>query len=68
MENHMIRQANYLGWKMARGFMQFITDEEGDEILQKAAVIALATVAIIALGALFAAAVGAFERGASWFN
>lgn len=64
----MKTQANYFGWKIAPGFMHFISDEEGDEILQKAAVIALATIAIIALGALFAAAVGAFERGASWFN
>lgn len=45
-----------------------LQDERADEILEKAAVIAIISVAILALIGLAALAAGAFENASSWFN
>ena len=64
----MLSQIKFYKTHIAQRIKDFFTDETADEILQKAAIIALATAAVIALGALFAQAVGAINQGAGWFG
>ncbi len=47
---------------------QFLHDESGDEILEKAAVIGAMTIAVVIIIALAVAAAGALNKGASWFG
>jgi hypothetical protein len=48
--------------------IRFLLDERGDEIFEKAAVIAIVTIAILALAALASAAAGALNQGIGWFQ
>jgi hypothetical protein len=47
---------------------KFVLEERGDEILEKAAVIAAVTVAILVIITLGALAANALNQGASWFG
>ncbi len=47
---------------------QFVHDESGDEILEKAAVIGAMTIAVVIIIALAVAAAAALNKGASWFG
>jgi len=49
-------------------FYKFILDESGDEIFEKAAVIAAVTAAVAVVIALGSLAAGALSKGTSWFN
>jgi hypothetical protein len=47
---------------------KFVLEERGDEILEKAAVIAAVTVAILVIITLGVLAANALNQGASWFG
>ncbi|MCB2160626.1 hypothetical protein KQH40_00910 [bacterium] len=47
---------------------KFIHDENGDEIFEKAAVIAAVTVAVLVIIAIGVLAANALEQGKSWFG
>ncbi len=47
---------------------QFLSEESGDEILEKAAVIGAITVAVLVLVGLAALAAAALNKGAGWFS
>jgi hypothetical protein len=47
---------------------QFLAEETGDEIIEKAAVIGAITVAVVVIIALAALAAAALKKGAGWFG
>jgi hypothetical protein len=47
---------------------KFVLEERGDEILEKAAVIAAVTVAVLVIITLGVLAANALNQGASWFG
>jgi Flp pilus assembly pilin Flp len=47
---------------------QFLREERGDEIIEKAAVIGAITVAVVVIIALAALAAAALNKGAGWFG
>ncbi len=47
---------------------QFLSEERGDEIMEKAAVIGAMTVAVVVIVGLAALAAAALNKGASWFG
>jgi hypothetical protein len=48
--------------------LKFVLEERGDEILEKAAVIAAVTVAVLVIITLGVLAANALNQGASWFG
>jgi hypothetical protein len=54
--------------KMLALAKQFLREERGDEIIEKAAVIGAITVAVVVIIALAALAATALNKGAGWFG
>ncbi len=54
--------------KMLALARQFLSEERGDEIMEKAAVIGAMTVAVVVIVGLAALAAAALNKGSSWFG
>jgi hypothetical protein len=64
----MLNQMNPMHTWVKVKASQFLADRRGDEIYEKAAVIAAVTAAVLVIIVLGALAASALQRGTSWFN